>query len=831
MTNLELAVRTLIGTPFVTAVAILSLALGIGANAAIFSLFNEMLLRPLPVLEPDRLVNLEAPGPKPGSDSCNQAGGCDDVFSYPMFRDLRRSQSVFTDVAAHRLFSMNVAHEGQTVSGYGVHVSGSYFPMLGLVPTLGRLFGPEIDEPIGGHPLVVLSHDFWRTRLDASPTVLDDTILVNGVAMTIVGVAPAGFHGTTVGMRPMLFVPMTVRGLLFPGFDAYENHRSYWTYLFARLKPGVSLAQARTGLEPLYRSLLAEEAPLQENMSEQTLAQFLAKPIPIVDGRRGQSNITEEAQAPLTLLFAVTGIVLLIACANIANLLLARSAARAPEMALRLSIGASRGHLLTQLLTESCLLAMLGGVAGLAVAHWTLTLIGSLLPPEALTAVTLTLESSAVVFTMAIALGTGLVFGIFPALHSTRADLISTLKGQAGQPAGARAAARFRTALVTAQIALSMTLLIAAGLFIRSLANVSRVDLGVETDDVVTFRLAPALSGYDPTRTRALFERLEEALAAQPGVTAVSAAGVPLLSGSSWGNNVMVEGYEAGPDTNRNARVNMIGTRYFETLGIPLVDGRDFTPSDALDAPKVVIVTEAFAKKFGLGRDAVGKRFGRGGLDAELDHEIVGLARDAKYDEVKRAAPPLFYWPYRQDPTLDRLTFYVRSAGSLDGLLQAIPRIVAELDPDLPVDELKTLPQQVRENVFLDRMIGILSTAFAMLATLLAAVGLYGVLSYTVAQRTREFGLRMALGANASRVRTMVLRQVGRMTILGGIIGVLASVGLERSARSLLYEVEGADPLVTALAIVALGIVALAAGLVPAYRASSVDPMRALRYE
>ena len=839
MRNLRLALRTLLKTPAVTSVAVVSLALGIGANAAIFSLFNQILLRPLPVVEPARLVNLEAPGPKPGSDSCNQAGGCDEVFSYPMYRDLQRDQTVFTDIAAHRSVGLNLAYDGQTISGEGVQVSGSYFSTLGLTPALGRLLGPEVDEPIGGHPLVVLSHDFWRTRMNADPGVVGEAIVVNGEPMTIIGVAPAGFRGTTLGSRPHVFVPITMRGVLSSGFDAFETRRSYWVYLFARLRPDVSIEQARAGLEPLYRSILSEvEAPLQVNMSEQTVTRFLSKPIPVEDGRRGQSSIDEDAGAQLLLLFGVTVIVLLIACANIANLLLARSAVRAPEMAVRLSIGASRRHLLTQLLTESCLLALVGGVVGLLVARWTLSLIGAMLPAEDVGMLTLTLDPFVVLFTMAVSLVTGMLFGIYPALHSTRSELISTLKDQAGQPSGARSAARFRTGLVVAQFALSMTLLVSAGLFIQSLANVSqslanvsRVDLGMRTENVVMFSLAPSLNGYETPRTRDLFDRVEAELAAQPGVTGVSAASVAVFGGSSWGNNVMVEGFEAGPDTDRNSRFNRIGTEYFRTLEVPLVAGREFVASDVVETSKVVLVNESFARKFGLGRDAVSKRMGRGGLDAELDMEIVGIVRDMKYNDVKNPEQPVFFAPYRQEASVGSMTFYARTSLSPGGLLRTIPTLVGRLDPNLPVTDLKTLPQQVRENVVLDRIISTLSAAFAVLATLLAAVGLYGVLAYTVAQRTREIGLRMALGADASRLRNMVLGQVGRMTVVGGAVGIAAALGLGRLAQSLLYEIDGTSPVVIGAAIMALGAVAFAAGFVPAHRASRINPMIALRYE
>ncbi len=831
MANLKLAVRTLLKTPIVTGVAVVSLALGIGCNAAIFSLFNQILLRPLPVVEPERLVNLEAPGPKPGSDQCNQAGGCDEVFSYPMYRDLQRNNTVFTDIAAHRPFGISVVYDGQTFSGDAVEVSGSYFPMLGLVPALGRLLDPEVDQPFGGHPVVVLSHDFWQSRLGGRPDILGDPLSVNGQPLTIVGVAPPGFRGTTLGVRPMLFAPITMRAVLSPGFDAFENRRSYWVYLFARLKPGVSIALAGAALEPLYWSLLSDEAPLQVDMSEQTLARFVSKPIPIKDGRRGQSSMDEEAGAPLMLLFGVTGFVVLIACANIANLLLARAAVRSSDMAVRLSLGASRRHLLAQLLTESCLLALIGGAAGLVVARWTLAGIGTLLPPEAVNNMQLTLDPSVVLFTLAISVVTGLLFGIFPALHSTRADLMSTLKDQAGQPAGARAAARFRNGLVTAQFALSTMLLVAAGLFIQSLNNVTRLDLGIRTEGVATFRLAPVLNGYADAQMQALYERVEAELAAQPGVTDVSAASVAVFAGSSWGNNVMVEGFEAGPDTNRNSRFNRVGPGYYRTLGIPVLAGREFTASDVRESPQVVIVNEAFARKFNLGREPVGKRMGRGGLDAELDMEIVGLVKDAKYNDVKNPEPPLFAVPYRQEESVGSLTFYARTTLPPDTLLRSIPTLMARLDPDLPVNNLKTLPQQVRENVFLDRMISTLSAAFALLATLLAAVGLYGVLAYTVAQRTREIGLRMALGADPARLRAMVLGQVGRMTLMGGAVGLVGALGLERVARSLLFEIDGTPPGIIVAALLALGAVALSAGFIPAHRASRINPMTALRYK
>jgi predicted permease len=831
MFALKLALRGMLKAPFVTAVAVISLALGIGANAAIFSMFDEVLLRPLPVDHPERLVNLGAPGPNPGSQSCNQAGDCDVVFSYPMVRDLEQQQTVFAGLAAHRTFGANIALAGQTpISSQGVLVSGSYFPVLGLKPALGRLLTPDDDREIGANYLAVLSYSYWVTHAGSDPRVLGRTIVINGQSFTIIGVAPQGFDGTTLGSLPQVFVPISMRGVLSRGFNGFENRRNYWIYLFARLKPGESLERARAGINAVYQPIIREvEAPLQKGMSDQTMARFKAKAITLEDGRRGQSSVHGEAKTPLIMLLALTALVLLIACANIANLLLARGANRSMEMAVRLSLGAGRGRLLAQLLLESLVLALLGGVASLAVAWGTLKGLEAILPADVARTLQFGLHGSAVLFTALVSVGTGFLFGLFPALHSTRSDLVTTIRANAGQIAGARAAARFRASLVTVQIALSMALLVSAGLFIRSLRNVSRVDLGITTEHVLTFGISPVLNGYTPQQSGVLFHRVEDELSGVPGVTGVTASMVPLLVGDNWGNDVSVEGFQKGPDTDANSRFNEVGVGYYRVLGIPLLAGREFTPADAAGAPKVAIVNEAFAKKFHLGRDAVGKHMSMGGN--KLDMEIVGLAKDAKYSDVKDPVPPVFVIPYRQDTTLGFLSFYVRTALAPEDLLRTIPTVMKRLDPNLPVENLLTLPEVVKDNVFLDRMISILSAGFALLATLLAAVGLYGVLAYTVAQRTREIGVRMALGADGRRVLRMVLRQVGAMTLVGAVVGIAGALGLGRAARSLLFELTGTDPATIVLATGVLVLVALGAASVPALRASRVHPMEALRYE
>jgi predicted permease len=831
MLNAKLALRTIVRTPCVSAIAILSLALGIGANAAIFSLFNQILLRRLPVPRPEQLVNFRSPGLKSGAITCGLPGECDAVFSYAMFRDLDRLQTSFTAIAAHVEFDANVAARALTSREDGLLVSGTYFPVLGLKPALGRLLTPDDDKAIGESRVAVLSHPFWQTRFGSDPAVLGQPIVVNGQSLTVVGVGPRGFSGTTIGETADVFVPITLRDLMQPPGGSFEGRRYYWAYLFARLKPEVTRQQAGIALNGAYRAILTEvEAPLQKGMSPQALERFKARPLILDDGSRGQSSASAEARAPLTLLFGVTALVLLIACANIANLLLARSAARDAEMAVRLSIGAGRWQLIRQVLCEALLLACAGGLGGLLVAKWTLSLMVSFVPRDAVDSLHTTLDPAALAFMAVLTIGTALLFGLFPALHGTRPDLVGALKGHAGQTGGSRTAARFRNSLATLQVALSMALLVAAGLFTRSLLNVSRVDLGLRADNVIMFNVAPVLNGYKPEQSRRLFEQLEDAFRALPGVDRVTAGRVPLLSGSERSTDVGVEGFDAGPDTDISSRFNMIGPDYFRTLGIRLTAGREFTEADTFGTTKVVIVNEAFANKFNLGHAAIGKHIGTG-RQGPLDLTIVGLVQNAKYSDVKQEIPPVYFTPYRQDDGIGALIFYVRTTVPPESTFEPLRKTVAVLDPNLPVVNIRTLPQQITENVFIDRFISLLSAAFASLATLLAAVGLYGVLAYTVSQRTREIGLRMALGAAPARVRGMVLQQVGMMTLVGGVIGLAAAVSVGRFAESLLYRLKGWDPLVLTSSAAVLTVVALGAGFLPAHRASRVEPMTALRHE
>jgi predicted permease len=835
MRNLKLALRTLSRTPFVTAVAVLSLGLGIGANSAIYSIFYRMVKQELPVAGADRLVNFSAPGPKNGSNSCGQAGPCDDVFSYPMFRDLQKAKlSAFTAIAGHRDFSANVSYERHAFARRGYLVSGTYFQILQIRPAFGRLLGAP-DDDVSAVPAVVLAHWFWETNLGADSSVVGKTLTVNGKATTIVGVAPEDFNGTTYGSRPAFYSTLAMGPTIGTGIERrVDDRRAYWIYAFARLAPGASIEHARSQANGVYQPIIREiELPLQRNMRDSVKTRFLAKQIVITPGARGQSDMANDAGGPVFMLFAITGLVLLIACANIANLLMARATNREMEMAVRLSLGATRRQLLAQLLTETLTLAFFGGVTSLVFASWTLNGVSALLPPDIVEELALGMNWAAVLFAAMLSLVTGIAFGLFPALHSTRPDLVTALRNNSGKLAGGKTARRFRTTLATAQIALAMALLMSAGLFLKSLWKVKRVDLGVRVENLLTFSVTPEQSGYDSVRMRTLYTRIEAELNALPGVSAVTSTMVPLIAGSNWNNTVRVEGFKADENnSNSSPSFNSVGSGHFRAIGVPLLTGREFTDADNDRGAKVAIVNETFARHFGLGANPVGKRMALGSSDTlPLDIEIIGLVRDMKYSSVKREIPAVFFTPHRQTGRVSSMYFYVRTASEPASMLRSMTALVQRLDPMLPVENLRTMPEEIRLNTFEDRMITTLAASFALLATLLASIGLYGVLAYSVAQRTREIGVRMALGADAGEVRMLVLRQVGLMVAIGGVIGLAGAFALSKAAQSMLYQMNGADPMVMASSVVTLALVALAAGYVPALRASRVDPIQALRYE
>jgi predicted permease len=833
--NIRLAFRSMWQRPALSSVIIAMLAVGIGSSTALFSMFYQILVQPLPVPEPQRLVNLSTSGPKFGSTSCGLAGGCDYVFSYPMFRDLETQQTAFAGIAAHISFRPNLGYADQTTSGPGMLVSGQYFSVLNVRPALGRLIGPQDEPKLDEAGVVVLSHEYWKTRFGGDPEILNKTLTVNGQQLTIIGVAPEDFSGAIIGLRPQVYVPLTLSWRLRPAAPKnYDDRRAYWLYVFARLKPNVNEQATAAAINSLYGGIIRQvDAPLNGNLKDDAKQKFLDQKISLNPGARGFTSVNDSTGQALTILFSLTALVLLIVCVNVANLLLARAAARAGEMAIRVSIGASRRQLMAQLLTESSLLAVIGGVLSLPVAASTLNAITAILPDQTSSQLALQISPTAMAFAAAAALFSLFLFGVFPALHGTRTSPALTIKEQAPQLSNGRGMARFRVSLVTAQIALSTVLLVLAGLFAQSLKNISRVKLGMQLDSLVSFTVAPRSNGYSPERTRAMFDRIEEELAAQPGVTGVTSASIPLLTGASTGNSITIDGFEPGGAIDTTVRRNEVSPSFFKTLSIPLVMGRGLTDADTLEAPKVAVVNESFVRKFKLGDNAIGKHFSGFPYDnvTKIDVEIVGVVADAAYNSVKGGIPAQYYQPRRQSERPNALAFYVRSANEPASLMRAIPRVVSDIDHNLPVNNLITMRRQMRDNTYVDVFVAILSAAFAGLATFLAAVGLYGVLAYNVAQRTREFGLRSALGANPGKLRAMVLKQVGLMALIGGVIGLAAAVTLGRTAEALLFGLSGHDAWVLTGAAIVLAAVVLLAGYLPARRASNTAPMEALRYQ
>ena len=832
ITDVHHALRGLLKRPGFTLIVTLTLALGIGANTAIYSLYDQVVLRRLPVPAADDLVTLTAPGPRWGMTSNSSIGPREQIFSYPMLRDLQAQQTVFTGIAAHRDLGINLAVEGRTQAGRALMVSGNYFSVLGLTPVAGRLLGADDDTAIGKDRVAVLNHRYWQSQLGGAADIVGKPIKVNGETLTIIGVAPEGFDSTSFGVRPLVYVPLTMRWALSSGVNEdSRDRRSWWLYLFARLKPGVSAEQAAAELAALHARIINEvEVPLNSGMDATTLAQFKAAPITLEPGARGQSSVSARSATPMLLLLAVATLVLLVACLNCANLLLARASARSAEVALRASIGASRAQLLRQHLAEALLLALFGGLASLPLAALCLQAVVSLMPGDVAQSIRMQLDPVAMRHALLVALGTVLVFGLYPALQAARTDPIHSLRAGTGGGGGGRVALRFRSLLATAQIALSMVSLVIAGLFLVSLDNLSRADLGLRAESIATFELSPARNGYDTEQTQRLYDEVEQQLAALPGVASVATSLVPLLAGDNWQSNVSVEGYGAQAQGEEGTRYNAVGPGYFATLQQPLLAGREFEQADASGRPRVAIVNRAFAERFGLWPDAVGRRMAFGSTE-DLDIEIVGVTADARYDSVRNAPPPQFYLARKQFGNVGSMVFYVRAELAPERLLQLLPGVIAQVDPDLPVERLMTLPQSIRENLVLDVFVGTLSGAFAVLATLLAALGVYGVLSYALSQRTREIGLKLALGAAPERVQAALLGQAGRMFLVGGGIGLLLALALGRAAQALLYQLQGHDLRVLLGASVVLAGIALLAAWWPARRAARVDPLVALRWE
>ncbi|MDT7603528.1 MAG: hypothetical protein QOF61_1525 [Acidobacteriota bacterium] len=806
--DLRYGFRRLIKSPGFTLVAILSLALGIGANTAIFSLVDTVLLRPLPVPEPGRLVEVYGTLHK-GADYTIQ--------SYLNYKDYRDRNQVFTGLLAYRFAPMSLSHNGANERVWGYTVSGNYFDVLGVPPALGRGFLPEEDQTPGARPVVVISYNCWQSRFGGEPSIVGRQITLNNQPFTVVGVAPRGFIGTEVAYAPEVFAPMMMAKQIEPGSNWLESRSDDNIFVVGRLKDGVTREQAEASLVGL-TSLLAQEHP-QEN--EGRGVRLLSPGLFIPDIRDAVVTFS-------SVLMGVVGLVLLLACVNLANLLLARATERRKEIAIRLALGASRVRLVRQLLTESVVLSLAGGAFGLLLATWLNALVGAIkLPTDIALVFDLRIDWRVLTFTLGVSLATGVVFSLLPALQTSKPDMIPALKDDSAM--GGFRRSRLRNALVVAQVALSLVLLVCAGLIVRGLQAAQAMHPGFNPQNAVALSFDLGLQGYDEQRGRAFQRDVVERAKQVPGVRSVTMTDSLPLAINYNSTTIYVEGQPVASSSDLPLAVPIYtGLEYFKTMDIPL-RGRDFTAHDDQKESRVAIVNETFARKFWHGEDAIGKRFNFNG-PGDPYWEVIGVVADGKYNSLGEEPKPAFYRSMLRSYN-STVVLVARVEGDPQGAVGALRRVVQSLDPSMPIFDAKTLTDHMQIPLFPARMAAIVLGSFGVLALVLAGIGIYGVMSYVVAGRTREIGLRMALGANRRNVLRLIVGQGMTLALIGLGIGLVVAFAAARLLTSLLYGVSPADPVTFAGVGLLLAAVAFLACYIPARRATKVDPMIALRYE
>jgi predicted permease len=824
--DLRYALRMLRKSPGFTIVVVLTLALGIGANTAIFSLMNAVLLQSLPVRNPNELVVLRY--------ADVQAEGANEDFSYPMYEALRDKSTVFDGVLTRSGVDFNLTYAGRSELAYGELVSGNYYQVLGVRPWLGRLLSPEDDRTLGAHPVAVLSYAYWHARFAGDPSIVGKEILLNGQPITVIGVSSPGFFGTEMSRDPTIRVPMMMTLVFRPvPANRMQSARHRWLTILARRKPDIAVAQAQASTDVLYHQALeAQLNALGSSVNAHDRERTLASHIQLDNGSQGFAHLRGEMQRPLLLMFSVTAMVLLVACANLANLLLARSAKRRKEVAVRLAIGAGPRRLIRQWLTESILLGLLGGAAGIFVAFWLKTGLIRFVPAEFSTNLKAPLDAPVMGFLVIASVITGLLFGLAPALQISRSSVTEAMRGETPSTVSGERVFSLRNVLVFVQIALSLPLLIGAGLFLHSLRNLRGLDTGFVKENVFLANLNPSLNGYSTERIRGLYSNLLARLRTLPGVRAASFTSSSAISGSWDQEGVRVEGYQPRQDENMSPNAAIISPGYFSSLGIPIVEGRDFTDQDTAAGPKVAIVNQTFAHYFFGDANPIGKRITTDDdPKAPLNMEIIGLVKDAKYVNLREKPRRHFYTVLAQEPRLFDMTLQVRTADDPRSMGDLVRAQVHDLDPNLPLYATTTLEIQIDNSLIEERLLSWLSSLFGVLATLLASVGLSGVVAFSVARRTREIGIRMALGATRSSILRLAISQMVPAVCLGLAVGLAAAYALNHFLGSVLFGVGSTDLVTFAGAGMLLASVAALAAYLPAQRATRVDPVVVLRYE
>ncbi|MGH9343572.1 MAG: ADOP family duplicated permease [Terriglobia bacterium] len=824
--DVRYGLRQLRRNPGFTAVAVLTLALGIGATTAIFSVVDAVMLKMLPVAHPEQLVLLRWESPHETTD----------YLPYPTFDDLQKHDLVFSGMFGFHGLPLATSIEGKPGLAAGQLVSGSFFQTLGVKASIGRTFTSEEDRVPGGDPVAVISYDYWKRQFALNLSAVGKSLVLNGTPFTIIGVTPPGFFGVTVGDSPDIWIPLMMEAQVMDGKPLLDDPKSWWLEVMARRKPEISELKATAAINVLYQQIARQQAGTR--LSPEAERELAQEKIAIVSASKGLSDLRSRFSKPLLVVMALVSILLLIACANIASLALARASARHKEMAVRSALGAGRLRLMRQLLTESLLLAIMGGSLGLLLAYWGDSLLLLLLSTSG-TSVAPVLHPDAHVFIFALCVSvlTGILVGGAPTWNVTRIDLNASLKAHARSFAAGsqngRSPWELRRVLVVSEIAMALLLLVGAGMLVRSLEKLNDVDPGFDQKDVLLIPVDPTLTGYQGTRLTILYKRLVDAVSSVPGVQSESLSALPPMTSAQWRTGVFVQGHIPGPHENTTALMNMIGPGFFRTLGIPMLQGRDFTLRDNATAPEVAIINETMARHY-FGHDLpIGKRLSfRGPGGGEI--EIIGVAKDIKYNSLREVAPRMIYVPYLQTPSASLpfgMTLEVRTAGNPDNYVGSIRGAIRSVESKIPILGFTTLAERVNQSLGQDRLVAELSSFFGLLALLLASVGLYGVMTYMVTQRTSEIGIRMALGAQRLDVLWLVLREALGLVAIGLACGVPVTLAFTRIISNQLYGITPYDLLSFAVVILFLTAVAALAGYIPARRAMKVDPIEALRHE